>query len=285
MDIQSIITVLYDLKERFIRMVSSFNELEYKNTSITPKAETDVVEEQGVLDSPQITSGDLRQVIHELRDSKNITLMVNPNYHPLELRLITRGEVDALLLKHRLNPSNVNSRERRLLTVRAYYYDVFVSSELVLVDETTVQYINYFNSRMSLEIVSPSVLDEYRADKSYEQNPFYLKFFTSVVRVYEDLKAIDRLLPIEFLTHFYAHIERGGVLADLEQFNDLERFLRMYLTLYSIIYKKPIPEDYHVINKDLKTNFYYLNNLLNNIEHEPRTEEATAPARHLMLVK
>src|SRR5690606_31150697 len=111
-------------------------------------------------------------------------------------------------------------------------------SELVLVDETTVQYINYFNSRMSLEIVSPSVLDDYRADKSYEQNSFYLRFFTCVVRVYEDLKVIDRLLPIEFLTHFYAHMERGGVLADLEQFNDLEHFLRMYLTLYSIIYKK-----------------------------------------------
>lgn len=226
----------------------------------------------------------VRKKIDAYREASNITMITNPNYKEMELGLLFNNYIDSLVLKYRISEDNVNDREKRLITIKAYFYDCVIPSELVLIDTRTIEYINYYKSRLVMDSVSREYLTEFKPDKGFTQDPFILSLFTAVIRHYESTVRSEFILPVEFLVHKFASTELESRIDSIDRYNTVQKMVMSHLTIYSILYGIEIPEDYILLNKDVRTNMFYIENLLSNIEHEV-DEVDESKVRHLSLVK
>lgn len=226
---------------------------------------------------------DIKHTVMFNRESKDITNIVYPNYKPEDLGLIYQRNTDSLLLKLAIDGKLVNDNEKRLLTIRAFFYELILPWDLILIDRKTIEYINYYQSKCKMEVVKRDELDRFKADKSFYQDSRYLDLFSGVVRFYEDKVKDGKIYPIEFFTHLYAR-EIGIRIISRDEYYNQEKWICIYLTIYSIIFGVSIPGDYIVIGNDTVTNMFYIENLLNNIQHDNTNNEKVITS-HLKLVK
>lgn len=273
------------MKEIFNLIKDDFINLFTSLFSNTKERDDSHVKNEFDLLLPQISKlSNIRERTEYYRSTEDITLIVNPNVHGFTMKNITSPEMDLLLLKHKINPSLVNNKEKRLLTLRAYFHNRNIHEELVLIDKRYIEYLNYYHSKLDIELIERSDLNKFKVNKNMIPDPYLLTSFTAVIVAYEQTIVNDFYLPIElFVIHYMEHTLNLSI-GDAAHFTKVEEYVKSLMTIYAILFSREIPGDYVIINDTTATFLFYIENQLNNIEHVPENMEKVKPF-HLNIVK
>lgn len=211
------------------------------------------------------------------RDEINEVESVRPKYSPLEYSIIGKIEVFSYELKHRLDPENVTDAEKRLLTLKAAFFDYArIPEALILIDQKTVQYFNYFLQTLIVEGLDKKAINQLGIDKNIEYDEkSFLEYFSSTVKAFESFYTEHgHHLPLEYFIHRVVFD-----LYSLKSFSHMDQYqqhsvqIRHNLVAYAYLFNVDLPADYIYINEETRTIIYIIENILRGRVNRPKHPE------------